>query len=76
MPVTTLKTIYPIYYRGKGAPQNYMLAYVWLSLAAAQGKERAFHNRTVAEKKLTPQQLEKAQDLAGRIQQKIDKLNK
>ena len=61
-----------MYYNGQGTTQNYKLAYVWESLAAAQGHESATKNRNITAKKLTPQQLSQAQELAATIQYKID----
>jgi S1-C subfamily serine protease len=61
-----------MYYLGEGVPQNFKLAYVWESLAAAQGNENAIKNRDITAKKLTPQQLSEAQDLAAKIQYRID----
>ncbi len=61
-----------MYGEGKGVPQNYKLAYVWSSLAAAQGNENAIKNRDLSEKRMSPQQLSEAQDLAAQIQYKID----
>jgi len=61
-----------MYYDGKGITQNFKLAYVWESLAAAQGHESAIKNRDITAKKLSPQQLTEAQDLAAQIQKKID----
>jgi S1-C subfamily serine protease len=53
-------------------PQNYVLGYVWSSLAAAQGDELAVKNRNNAAKRLTSQQLIQAQELAAEIQNKIN----
>ena len=61
-----------MYVKGQGVPQNYKLTYVWSSLAAAQGGENAIHNRDITVKKLTPQQLAEAQDIAAKIQYQID----
>jgi TPR repeat protein len=61
-----------MYYEGKGVPQNYKLAYVWFSLAAAQGHENAKKARDIYAKKLSPQQIVQAQELAAKIQYKID----
>jgi uncharacterized protein len=61
-----------MYYKGEGVAQNYKLTYVWESLAAAQGDEGAIKNRDIIAKKLTPQQLSEAQDLATKIQYQID----
>ena len=60
------------YGKGEGVPQNYKLAYVWSSLAAAQGHENAKHNRDIYANKLSPQQIVQTQELAVKIQHKID----
>ena len=64
------------YYNGQGIPQNYKFAYAWSSLAAAQGNEHAKKNRTLAASFLSSQQLIKAQELALKIQYKIDNPSK
>jgi len=61
-----------MYYNGKGVTQNYKLAYIWESLAAAQGDEKAIKNRDIISKRLSSQQLAEAQELAAKIQNKID----
>jgi len=61
-----------MYFNGKRIPQNYKLAYVWNNLAAAQGKDSAINNRDFFAKALSPKQLNEAQDLASKIQYKID----
>lgn len=63
-----------MYNEGQGVTQDYKQAYVWNSLAAAQGVESANSNRDLVAKKLTPQQLAKAQELAAKMQYKIDHL--
>jgi hypothetical protein len=60
------------YYNGQGVTQNFKLAYVWESLAAAQGHEDAINNRDITAKKLSSHQLSEAQDLAAKIQYRID----
>jgi len=65
-----------MYYEGIGVPQNHILAYVWDSLAAAQGDELAKKDRDLVAEKLSPQQLTEAQDLAAKIQYKIDNPSK
>jgi uncharacterized protein len=62
-----------LYYRGEGVTQNYKLAYVWNSLAAAQGLKDASENRDMIAEKLSPHQLSEAQELAAKIQYKIDR---
>jgi|ETNmetMinimDraft_23_1059889.scaffolds.fasta_scaffold58499_1 hypothetical protein len=53
-----------VYAKGQGTPENYVSAHMWFSLAGSQGVEDAFHNRDVIEKKMSPQQLEKAREMA------------
>ncbi len=65
-----------MYGKGEGTTQNYKSAYIWLSLAAAQGNKDATTNRDIAAKKLTPQQLSEAQELAAQMQEKIDSAKK
>jgi len=53
----------------KGVPQDYVLAHLWFSLAAAQSndpelKADAIENRDLAESKLTPAEVNEAQRLA------------
>jgi len=54
------------YYEGKGLVQDYTQAYVWLSVAAANGATSAAKLRDITAKKLTQSQLKEAQKLAGR----------
>jgi S1-C subfamily serine protease len=60
-----------MYASGEGVPQNYKLAYVWTSLAASAGDEAARSNRDTIAKKLTPELLANAQELAAKFQDKI-----
>ncbi|WP_371905015.1 tetratricopeptide repeat protein [Desulfobacter postgatei] len=60
---------------GVGIPQNYKQAYMWFSLAAAQGHEEAKERQKELEKKLTPEQLGEAQDLALYTQLAISEKN-
>ncbi|MDM8536920.1 SEL1-like repeat protein [Desulfobacterales bacterium HSG17] len=64
-----------MYKKGVGFPQNYKQAYIWFSLAAAQGHKDAEKKRNLIERKLTPQQLGYAQDLAVIIQKHITALD-
>ncbi|MCZ6564735.1 MAG: sel1 repeat family protein, partial [Gammaproteobacteria bacterium] len=52
-----------MYGKGKGVPQDYVLAYMWINLAAAQNS--TFEEiRNIIEKEMTPSQLEKGQRLS------------
>jgi hypothetical protein len=60
------------YYAGLGVPQNYLRAYVWLSLAVAQGLPNQVRNGDLISRRdevadlLTPEQLARGQDMATR----------
>jgi len=53
-----------MYASGLGVRQNYVRAYMWASLAAAQGLEGSAKGLEILEKKMTPNQLAEAQRLA------------
>ena len=55
-----------MYANGEGVPQNNLRAYVWFSVAAAQGDEDARSNRDIISETLTPEQLARGQDMATR----------
>ncbi|MCH8041685.1 MAG: sel1 repeat family protein [Nitrospinae bacterium] len=46
-----------MYMLGRGVPQDYTQAYVWVALAAAQGYEKAIEVRDLLEELMTPSQL-------------------
>jgi TPR repeat protein len=52
------------YYNGLGVPQDYIEAYAWYSVAAANGSVNAAGRRDALARELTPSQLEKGQGLA------------
>ena len=47
-----------------GVPQHYIRAHMWFNLSASNGYEDAVIARDNLEKNLTPEQIERAQDLA------------
>ncbi|HTR58810.1 MAG TPA: tetratricopeptide repeat protein, partial [Casimicrobiaceae bacterium] len=60
-----------MYFYGRGVPQDYLEAHKWLNLAAArflpseaEKRARAVKNRDIVARKMTPQRIEDAQDLA------------
>ena len=53
-----------MYGKGKGVPQDYVLAHMWFNLSASNGDKGGIHNRDTIEKKMTPSQIEKAQEMA------------
>ena len=53
-----------MYANGQGVPQDYTQAHKWYNLAAAQGEVNGAKNRDLVAKLMTPQQIERAQELA------------
>jgi len=53
-----------MYYKGQGVPQDYALAHMWWDLSGSNGYEDAVKNRNIVEKKMTPSQIEEAQEMA------------
>src|SRR5216683_295045 len=53
-----------MYAEGRGVPQDYVRAHMWFSLAAAQGEQRAVKTLDMAERRMTPAQINEAQKLA------------
>ena len=53
-----------MYYKGQGVPKDYVLAHMWWNIAGSNGHKGATTNRNIVEKKMTPQQIEKAQEMA------------
>jgi hypothetical protein len=65
-----------MYYNGKGVPQDYVTAYAWWNLSAANGRKTAVKNRDILSRKMTHQQIAQAQALSVKFQNKIDRANK
>jgi uncharacterized protein len=53
-----------MYAEGRGVPQDYVRAHMWFSLAAVQGEQSALKTIEMAEKRMTPAQINEAQKLA------------
>ncbi len=58
-----------MYGKGRGVPQDYVQAHMWLNLAASRlppgtGRERTVKNRDILAAKMTPAQIAEAQRLA------------
>ena len=53
-----------MYCKGQGVPQDDVLAHMWFNLSSSQGITTAIKNRNIVEKKMTKQQINKAQELA------------
>ena len=60
-----------VYLEGKGLPQDYVLAHMWFNLAGSQINEDAIRNRNTLERKMSPSQIEKAQEMARNWQKGI-----
>ena len=54
-----------MYRYGHGIPKDYVMAYMWLNLAAAKGNASARINLDNLEKEMTPDQIAEAQRLAS-----------
>jgi len=52
------------YANGTGVLQDYALAHMWFNLSGSNGDKHAVHNRDIIEKRMSPTQIEKAQDMA------------
>ena len=52
------------YANGQGVTKNYVQAHMWLNLAASNGEKIASKYREIVAKKMTPDQVSKAQDMA------------
>ncbi|MDH3691479.1 MAG: hypothetical protein OEU36_18720 [Gammaproteobacteria bacterium] len=57
-----------LYEMGRGAPQSYVLAYVWYTIAATNGDDNAVANRDAAAKRLTKVEILDSQALARQLQ--------
>ncbi len=53
-----------MYANGQGVLQDYVLAHMWWNLSGSNGYEDAVINRNIVEKKMSPSQIEKAQEMA------------
>ena len=53
-----------MYYKGQGVPQDYVLAHMWWNLSGSNGQKEGIEGRNIIEKRMTPQQIEKAQEFA------------
>ena len=53
-----------MYETGQGVPQDRLLAHMWFNIAGSSGDEDAIEKRNVVEEKITPSQIEKAQEMA------------
>jgi TPR repeat protein len=61
-------TLGNMYAEGWGVIQDYASAHMWYNLASSAGHADGAKNRDLLAKKMTPQQIEKAQDMARACQ--------
>ena len=59
-----------MYKDGRGVTQDYASAHMWWNLASSAGDADGAKNRDIVAKLMTPQQIEKAQDMARACQEK------
>ena len=55
-----------MYASGRGVTQDYVRAHMWLNISASSGDKNAEANLDLVAKKMTPTQIEKAQEMAQR----------
>ena len=53
-----------MYDEGQGVDQDYVLAHMWYNLAGSSGNKDSTKNKKLLEEKMTPQQIEKAKEMA------------
>ncbi len=59
------------YFLGRGVPENHVRACLWLILAKSGGHKKALANIEIVEKRMTPAQIDKAQELAAEWREKL-----
>jgi len=57
-----------MYARGQGVAQDYVRAHMWFNLGAISGDKDASSNRDKVANRMTPSQIERAQDMARKCQ--------
>ena len=55
-----------MYASGRGVTQDYVRAHMWLNISASSGDKNAEANLDIFAKKMSPTQIEKAQEMAQR----------
>ena len=53
-----------MYASGRGVTQDYVRAHMWLNISASSGDKNAEANLDIVAKKMSPTQIEKAQEMA------------
>jgi TPR repeat protein len=62
-----------MYKNGKGVARNYVQAYKWLNLSAAQGNDWGRRNREWVLKRMTPAQIAEGQKLSHQFMERTQK---
>ena len=60
-----------MYSEGWGVPRDYVKAYAWLNLAAAQGNENAVKLKGFLRPRMTPEQVAEAHKLDAELRENI-----
>ena len=63
-----------MYEDGEGVLANHIAAYAWINIALSNGKQDAKEDLLDLEKKMTPEQIAKAQELSKEMVKKNPKL--
>ena len=53
-----------MYTNGQGAPKDSVSAHMWFHVAASNGNKDTVKNKNMLVEQMTPQQIEKAQEMA------------
>lgn len=61
-----------MYANGTGVPEDYVQAYAWVNLAAAQGNKKAVEGKELLRSGMTAEQVAKAQKLAAEMWDRIE----
>ena len=59
-----------MYAKGRGVPQDYVIAHMWFSLAVGRSVEKAAKDREIVATQMTPAQIAEAQKLASDLNSK------
>ena len=64
----SIQKLFVKYANGQGVTKDYVCAHMWFNICASSGDKNAVSNRDKVAKKITPTQIEKAQEMATRCQ--------
>ena len=63
-----------LYFLGKGVLEDFVQAYAWLNIAAANGDENSKKGKSLLAKEMTPDQITEAEELVKEMVKKNPKL--